>query len=247
MAFTKKYYRRRYKRNPLKNVYTKTGAKSQAKQIAWLNKKVNRIARANRPETKQWLTAYSNKQYSSSSLSTTFKTVYLKGPDRNDTDGGRIGDKITVRNVSAHFYFEYFNNAPTGFHDSESSGACIRIIALQRKDSERAYDTTVDANSVVFNYSGTGSGYTMGCSAPLVPGIRSMYRVLYDKTRTITLQRNQMVWDINLKNARNYIYKSDSFVNNVLFIIMVTGLHADVNFTEYVNETDGFKIAYTDA
>lgn len=238
-------YRKRW--TPLKKVYTNTSAKSQAKQIAYLNKKINRLTAANRPETKQWLTAYTNKQYSSSALSTTFKTVYLKGPDRNDTDGGRIGDKINVKNVSAHLYFEYYNTAASGFHNSESSGACIRVIALQRKDSERAYDTTLDANSVIFNYSGSGSGYTMGANAPLVPGISSMFRVLYDKTRTITLQKNQMVWDIQLKNARNYIFKSDNFVNNVVFLIVVTGLHADSDFTEYVNETDGFKIAYTDA
>lgn len=247
MASTKKSSRRYRKRTPLKKVYTSTSAKSQAKQIAYLNKKINRVLRTTRPETKQWFTAYTNKQFSSSALSTTFKTVYLKGPDRNDTDGGRIGDKIRIKNVSAHFYFEYYNNSPTGIHDTESSGGVIRIIALQRKNAERAYDTTVDANSIIFNYSGTGSGYTMGGNAPLVPGITSMFNVLYDKTRTITLTKNQMVWDISLKKFSNYRYKSDSFVNNIVFVIVVTGLHADANFTEYVTETDGFKIAYTDA
>lgn len=247
MAPTKKSFRRRSKRTPLKKVYTSTSAKSQAKQIAYLNKKINRVLRATRPEVKQFIPAYSDKQFSSSALSTTFKTVYLKGPQRGDSDGERVGDKIRIKNVSAHFYFEYFNNAPTGVHDTESSGAAIRILALQRKNSERAYDTTVDANSVIYNYSGTGVGYTMGSNAPLVPGITSMFNVLYDKTRTITLTKNQMVWDISLKKFSNYRYKSDTFVNNIVFLIVVTGLHADTNFTEYVNENDAFKMAYTDA
>lgn len=241
----RRFYRKRW--TPLKKVYTNTSAKAQAKQIAYLNKKVNRLTAANRPEIKQFVPAYTNKQFSSSSLSTTFKTIYLKGPNRGDSDGERIGDKIKVKNVSAHFYFEYFNNAATGFHNSESSGACIRIIALQRLNTERAYDTTVDANSIIYNYSGSGTGYTMGANAPLVPGVSSMFRVLYDKTRTITLQRNQMVWDINLKNVRPYIFKSDTFVNNVVFLVVVTGLHADTDFTEYVNENEAIKMAYTDA
>lgn len=241
----RRFYRKRW--TPLKRVYSNTSAKSQAKQIAYLNKKVNRLTAANRPEIKQWISTYTNKQFSSSSLSTTFKTIYLKGPNKGEDQGERVGDKIKVKNVNAHFYFEYFNTATTGFHNSESSGACIRIIALQRKNTERAYDTTVDANSIIFNYSGSGTGYTMGANSPLVPDVTSMFRVLYDKTRTITLQRNQMVWDINLKKIGTWVYKSDSYVNNIVFLVVVTGLHADTDFTEYVNENDGIKIAYTDA
>ena len=240
----RRFYRKRW--TPLKKVYTNTSAKAQAKQIAYLNKKVNRLTYANRPEIKQWISAYGSKQFSSSALSTTFKTIYLKGPNKGEDQGERIGDNIKVKNISARFYFEYYNTAASGFHNSESSGACVRIIALQRKNTERSYDTTIDANSVIFNYSGSGSGYTLGCSSPLVPDITSMFRVLYDKTRTITLQRNQLVWEVNLKKIGPWVYKSDNYVNNVCFLVVVTGLHADSDFTEYVNETDTVKIAYTD-
>lgn len=235
------------KNTPMKKVYSQTSAKSQARQISYLNKRINKLARYNRPEVKQFIPAYANKQFSSSALSTTFATYYLKGPNQGTSDGERIGDKIIVKNVSAHLYFEYYNTATTGYHNTESSGACIRVIALQRKNSERSYDTTIDANSLVYNYSGTGTGYTAGCNAPLVPNITSMYNILYDKTRTITLQRNQIVWDINLRRVRNYEFKDANFVNNVVFVVMVTGLHADTDFTEYVNETISMKMAYTDA
>lgn len=247
MAFRKKSYRRKGRRTPLRKVYTSTSAKSQARQIAYLNKKVNAIAAANRPELKQWISAYSTKDFSSSVLSNTFKTIYLKGPNKGEDQGERIGDKIKIKNVSAHFYFEYYNNSATGIHDTESSGACIRILALQRKNTERAYDTTVDAGNIIANYSGTGAGYSLGCVSPLVPGIRSMFRILYDKTRTITLTKNQLTWEVNLKNVYSHIYKSDNYVNNVVFLVVVTGLHADANFTEIVAENDCFKIAYTDA
>lgn len=242
-------FRRSYRRrsNPLKRVYSRTSAKSQARQIGYLNKKVNALARANRPEIKQIISSYQTQQYTSSALSSTFKTYYFKGPDQGTGDNQRIGDKIKVKNVNMNMYFEYYNNAATGYHNTESSGGCIRVIALQRKNTERYFDTTVDANSIIYNYSGTGAGYTLGATAPLWPNITSMYHVLYDKTRTITLDRNQLVWDVKLTNVRDYEYKDAGYVNNVVFLIVVTGLHADTDFTEYVTSTVGFKMAYTDA
>lgn len=248
MAFRRKYYRRRY--TPMRKVYTKTGAKSQARQIAWLNKKVNRIARANRPEVKQWLPANETFSFSNSSLgpnSSPYAAVYLKGPDQNLTDGGRQGSLINIKNLSAHFYFEYYNNSTSGYHTSESAGAAIRILAIQRKESDTLYSSSITPGMFIFNYSYSGAGYTGACNAPLVPNITADYRILYDKTRTISINKNQMVWEFNLKNVRNYIYKADTYVNNVMFLILVTGLHADTDFTDYVTGAGSFKIAFTDA
>lgn len=248
MAYRRRSYRRR--RTPLRRVYTATGAKSQARQIAYLNKKVNRIARANRPEVKQWLPANETFSFANSTIGpgvSPFAAVYLKGPDQNLTDGGRQGSYINVKNVSAHFYFEYYNNSTTGYHTSESAGAVIRILAIQRKESDTLYSSSITPGMFIFNYSSSGAGYTGACNAPLVPNITADYRILYDKTRTISISKNQLTWEFNLRNVRNHIYKSDTYVNNVMFLILVTGLHADTDFSDYVTGAGSFKMAYTDA
>lgn len=239
----------RRRSNPLRKVYSHTSAKSQAKQIAYLNKKVYRLTKANRPEIKQWAPAQETFSFSNSSLgpsSSPFAAVYLRGPYKGTADTDRVGNVIRPLNVGAHFYFEYFNNSQTGYHTSESSGCAIRILAIQRKECDTLYSSSITPGMFISNYSSTGTGYTAACTAPLVPNVTTDYRILYDKTRTITNARNQIVWDINLKKVRRFRWKQDDYYNNVMFLILVTGLHADTDFEEHVTGAGSFKVAYTD-
>lgn len=248
------YRKRRYNRTLSKrNVYLNRSAKSQAKQIASLNRKINYVYRQSKPETKQWITDPHTYSFSNSSVgpsASPYAVEYLSGPVLGDGDDQCIGSTYKVKGVQARFYFEYYNNSQNGgYHTSESAGATIRVIAVQRKDNLNKYYSPITPSDLLEKYSSTGAGYTASSCSPLISNITKQFRVLYDKTRVITINKNQMVWRVSLRNVRpiNKDKNDHDKVNNVIFFVLVSGLHADTDFSEYVTGSGIYKYAFTDA
>lgn len=142
---------------------------------------------------------------------------------------------------------EYYNSSENGYHNTESAGAQYRILVVQRKTSTTTQTSFPTIGDILQFYGNTGPSYTMAASSPLSNGFATQFRLLTERRGTITSDSNQRMMTVHFK-PRTIRYDPDNdFVNGVYILILVSGLHFDTNFTEYVTMTVGQKFVYTDA
>lgn len=250
MAYKRRYRRRVYKRarRLLSNrtVYGKTSAKSQARQIATLRNRVNYFARRNRPELKSKFSGSSAFTFDNSSASNTWKCYPGIVPEAGTGNDQRIGDYIRVKSLTWYFTFEYYHDLPGTSMNPDSKGGMIRVVLLQMKQPVSSLFIT-DRAHVLENWSDSGSAYTQQIITPLRTGITETFRVLADRKWTITDDKNQLVKKITVKPT-NYRFMADGTLNNVLCMVVTSGLHWDSSaYTQYIKGTFSDKIVYTDA
>lgn len=242
---------RRYKRNrsrklSTRNIFSNRSAKSQANQIYALNRRVSRISKAMRPEIKTYISTSNSRNYTSDLLGNIYGEYVFPNIPQGSGESQRVGDIIRVKNWNIYISMEYFNNSDTGYHNSESSGAQWRLICLQPRNT--VVRGSLEITDLIHNASNSGSDYTLMGLAPLVEGITSDYYILYDRHGTITSDSNQRMIKVSLNNVRPIRWTSQEGESNLpLFVIVITGLHYDSNFTETVQVSSLQKIAYTDA
>lgn len=239
--------RRNRRRLSNRNVFAKTSAKSQARQIAALRNRINSVYRRTRPEVKNVVADAINTSFSSGALSTIWFTGILPKPDvGNTSDLGAIGNYVRNLGCQLNSVFEYYNNSTTGYHDSESAGCQLRFIILQRKVTE-LYSTSYDLNEFLPNPSNTGAEYSTLCVKPLRTGITDKWDVLLDRKYVLTSDKNQLALKLKFKPKPYRFNNSNSNIfNYVKYVIVVSGLHFDENFKEYVEGSIVSKLAYTD-
>lgn len=247
-SFGPRRFRRpiRYRRRTLssRNVFLNTGAKSQAKQIAALNRKVHKIARASKPEKKVITESPQQATFSSRAGGDVHLVFTVPEIINGSGDKYRIGDKI-FRRDTWNMSFEYYNNSSTGYHESESSGVQVRIICGQWRTPHNNLNTpTVD--QVIDHYDTSGSGYTTAAVAPLLNGITEQCRIFSDRVYYLTSARNQKVIKTKTPWYSNR-FDADGQNNHAFVIVVVAGLHYDSNFSEYVELSHIKKSVFTDA
>lgn len=240
---------RRYRRTTLSNrsIYLKTGAKSQAVQIAALKRKINRVYKAAKPERKQKVSQPLQNDLSSNVGKDVYFTAAAMAINSGPNLDERIGDKI-YRKDKFMLTFEYFNNSSTGYHDSESAGCQVRIICGRWKTPHNvSLVPTVD--SVVSNYSSTGAGYTISAVAPLVPNVSEDKIIYSDKLYYMTSSDNQRCVKVSTPYFLDkYTTNDDVLMSCHSWIIVIgAGLHWDSNFTEVVQFTSMKKTVFTDS
>ncbi len=249
MVYGKFYRRRNYRNNRRRlsnrNIYSKTSAKQQARQIAVLRNRVNRVYKNTRPEIKVLNGSVLSKTLDSQTLLNTYWTIAGPNLEQGPGDGQRIGDKINVKNVQFTFTAEYYNSSQTGYHGGESAGTTMRIIIGQFK-SPRAYNIVPTIDNVLSSSSNTGATYTHQALIPLKNGITEDYNILKDMKFTMTSSRNQRLIKLNIK-PRSIRWDSDGEYNNIWVMVVSAGLHHDTDFSEFVEMTANIKMAYTDA
>lgn len=248
MAYYKRKYnaRKRFNRKlSTRRIFGNRSAKSQANQIYSLNKKVNRIYKKTRPETKVLTGVSATYTYSSSAFSSSYQTYYILPPASGSGDNERVGDKIYYKSVSLGLYAEYYNDSNTGYHDSESSGCVVRVLGLKRK-RPAIFNDTVGITDVLSNASGTGSDYTLLCETPFKTGITQNYRIVCDKKFNLTSNRNQFHTRVYAKRPGLCRFQDTNVYNGFIWFIIVSGLHYDENFKEYAKITVSSKQVYTD-
>lgn len=243
----RKYNRRSNRRLSNRRIFGRTSAKSQATQIAALRNRINTVYKRTRPEVKNVVAPAINMSFSSGALSSIWFTGIFPKPDvGNASDVGSIGNYVRNLGCQLNTVFEYYNNSVSGYHDSESSGCQLRFIILQRKSTE-LYTTSYDLNEFLPNPSNTGAEYTTLCVKPLRTGITEKWDVLMDRKYIMTSDKNQLALKLKFKpKPYRFDNANANIFNYVKYIIVVSGLHFDENFKEYVEGSIVSKLSYTD-
>lgn len=252
MAYAKRVARRKYRLRRRLNaalstrrIFSNRGARSQAVQINALRKRINHVYRMTKPETKIKLSDNKISQFSSSSLSSVWAYMSMPVINNGNTDQDRLGNLINMKTLTYFLSGEYFNNSPSGYHDTESSGAQVRFVVLQYKDATSTTNVP-QLSEILDGGSTTGAGYTLLAVRPLTTNITQKMKVLYDKSWPVTLEKNQFFRRVTVHPGK-IRYESDGSCNYVRAFMIVTGLHADTDFTEHVHAAWQCKAAYTDA
>lgn len=229
------------------SIFGKTSAKSQARQIAALKRRVSRVYKNCRPEIKSFVGDAETISYTSSSTSSYYRIYPLVSPVQGTSDEDRVGNAINVKSLKLYLTAEYFNNSSTGYHNSESAGCQVRVVVGQFRTAHAS--NAIPFISELFEYSaGTGPTYTQMSVVPLKQGITTKYRILRDYRFPMTTDRNQKIITLDVK-PRNYKWYTTNVENhnNCWVAIVVTGLHWDEDFKETCMITFSNKIVYTDA
>lgn len=246
-----RYFRRRgyrsRKRNTLstRNIFANRSAKSQANQIFKLRKRLNYISKVNRPETKVKYNSASSFSFDSSTLLNTYTSFCVPLPSLGDSDSDRTGDFIRCKSLQLNLSIEYYNSSQTGYHPSESSGSAYRVIVGQYKRAMGASNPTV--SGVLQESSNSGSAYTNQSVCPIKTGQTQYSDILFDKSYTISINKNQAIHKLRIKPHNIRFDDSQSQANYIWVIIISAGLHSDMNFTEYIEGTYSTKLVFTDA
>lgn len=250
MAYGKFNKRRSASRNRRflsnRNVYRKTSAKSQARQIATLRNRINKVYKQCKPEIKTIVTSAETLNYTSESISSYYRFYPMTSPTPGTDDKERIGNFIRVINGVLYLSAEYFNTSTTGYHNTESSGCQVRIVIGQFKRPVGA--TAIPSIDEIFEFaSNHGANYTQMAISPFREGISNSHVILKDIRFTMTSDRNQKMLRIGFKPRLPYLFDESGKFPNTWAAIIVTGLHYDTDFTETVKVTVSDKLVYTDS
>lgn len=113
--FRRRFGRRYYKRNrrlSKANIYGNRSARSQAGQIAALNRKINNVAKRTKPEYHIVNSSSYAKSFTSGAFSSTYIRIPQPVPSANSaSDSGFVGDMCHMLSLTLHGYCEYFNNS----------------------------------------------------------------------------------------------------------------------------------------
>lgn len=242
--FSRKSYRRKSGRLSTRRIYSNRSARSQSNQIIALRNRINHLSNVNRPETKVFYSNASSFSFDSQTITNTYKSFLVPLPSLGDADNERIGDFIRIKSLQLNISAEYYNSSNSGYHDTESSGSAYRIVIGQYKQPT---SHTPVISGVLQESSNTGAAYTNQSVCPLITGMTTFCNILFDKSYTITTNKNQVIHKLRIKPHNIRFQTQNSDVNHIWVMIISAGLHSDTNFSEFIKGTYSTKLTYTDA
>lgn len=241
MAYGKRYRRyggrrgRRVLSN--RNVYGKTSAKSQARQIAALRSRVNRVFRNTRKEIRNYQETFTQ-TFTNSSISSVYDTFSL-------TDEFMSGQWTRLRGLSINGILEYGDNREAYPGVDITRSGSVRIIVyqtLQSRNAETGVQSLVEIGSV-------GDDYELNTTRPLKDGVSSFVKILADRVYTLSNQVPQKRVHISLRRLLN-LHKetTDNYARGSISIGVITsGLHwTSGGYTEQIKATLIAKQVYTE-
>lgn len=258
---SRKGYRRNRKLSKA-NIYGNRSAKSQSRQIAAINSKLNRYIKQNRPEIRTIFRTYSH-EFNNSALNSNYSGVSLSPYSANFTADDNVysvepeGNFCRCKGISVRLITQYADNWRDSIADaSHDPSAGYHIIIFQ----EKLAAPLSQASSVtpiiqdIFNFSNSQSSGDENLTAPLVSGITSTYKILYHKVFTINRYHPTRLHNINIPESKclnfskevNSSGASTTGKGRVWCLLFTGGLHYDIDYTARINATMSLKIAYTD-
>lgn len=233
----KKYFRRRTLST--RSIYNKRNSKSQANQIYALNKKVNAIARANRPDTYLMTNGPISQQFTNETLASVSKS-YGSGLTPHGTYCRLLDFTITGT-------FEYADNKEAYPGVDVPRAGTIRLVIWQSLTSKASASVQQIGNLI--ELAGTGAGYELNTTRPFKPGITANVKILYDKTYVVSNQMPVRQFKAHIKNLLPMrMEPGDLKPQGELYYGFVTsGLHyGSAAYSEYITCNFIAKLAYND-
>lgn len=227
-------YRRNYRRRTLSSysIATRTGARSQAKQIYALNRRITAIQRMTKPEIMTYNQSFSGTN--SSATDGVYAYVARQIPSNIDGDFARL--LSTTWYITANYNTMSEDVQPVTF----------RVVLLQLRSTR---GTDVD-RSDIFNSNVNVSSLTQAQAksdvfGPLATGLSGICRVIADRKIYLSYQRPQAFTRIISKRLLNYrLGDSSESVPKGQIICYITGWSpASLDVSVTLNS----KLAYTDA
>ena len=162
----------------------------------------------NRPELKVLYSDASSFSFDSQTVMNTYKSFLIPLPLLGDGDNQRIGDFIRIKSLQLNISAEYYNSSDSGYHNTESAGSAYRIIIGQYKQPS---SHVPDISGVLQESSNSGAAYTNQSVCPLITGMTTFCHILFDRSYTISTNKNQVIHKLRVKprNIRFQTQNSD--------------------------------------
>lgn len=258
----KRYNRRRNAKKSLSNynIATKTGAKSQAKQIYYLKKRINRIQRMNKPEiitiqrTGQPIDARSSQGFFGWIINTNSEGVAGITPSLGPQESNIIGQTTAYppNNFARLHSFSLYGNMHYELNNVEREPITLRIVIIQTKTTRGSDVNAGDVFTSGFN----NLDHFESTFGPLQTGLARTCKVLSDKRYTLTSQRPSVNIRTNLRYLKNYYRdnnssstsgsSSESVGKGTIYVLYsIYSISAAVNKMATLETV--CKLAYTDA
>lgn len=241
-------YRRRRGRRTLRssNVYRRTSAKSQARQIVALNKKVSRMYRSLRPDTQVYVTNPIVHVFNNSSVAgVSYSSQYTASTFR-DADGVLFaldpGDTRRLYNLRLHGTIEYSDNYPDIAAVDHQRTCSIRVVLCQ---SVRSASSALSPDSVLQVVT-SGDGYELNTVRPLRDNVTSYVKVLYDKSYMMSDQSpiRMVKWNFRkLLSWRRDAIDGNYHYGSFFILITTAGLHWDSSYSQQLKFSYMMKLA----
>lgn len=217
MAYFRKrynYYRRGKKHLSNYNIATKTGAKSQAKQIYYLKKRVNKIQRLTKPE----IVTIQRNSKSLDLVSSQSVVGWLFGEDPGNLQGitpvlGPINsnlvgqtDASVPNNFARLLNFKLYGNMQYTSLTETSVPVNVRIVIVQTRSSR---PSDISPNDI-FTSNSNGVDNFSAVFGPLQTGLARTCKVLSDKRYCLSYQRPSINIRTSLKYLMNFYRDANS-------------------------------------
>lgn len=255
-------YRKNYRRNrklTKTNIYLNRSARAQSKQINALNQKIKAVYKATRPETLTRVYSFHN-IFTNSSMGDSAKVQqYSPWDSTNETSGDSPttphGEYARALGLQIRLMFQYNDNFSTSLsaldHDPSAG---YRIIILQQKASTAINGTApVTVENIVNVSQSMFSQSEYQLLAPLADGITSLYKVLFDKTYTISREHPCRSHRLSFKKLIGFSREkavgsatSPDCRGRITILYITGGLHWDSQYSAQIDMTQTAKITYSD-
>lgn len=255
----RKYYRKRYyrKRRILKksSIFGKKSAKSQAKQIYALNKKINRVEKLTKPEILVHNCPKCNEitidcRPDAEPAPKTLDTLYgflisdLKHSQTNHgyTNFAYTGKLCRVQNMVIYHTME-MSRSPQSGYDSAPQDAYVRI-------TYQKIFKNLDIGSNMIKLHNNYSDGAFRVKGPLSEGITAQGKIIYDKVFKLDDNHTKKIVKINFKHFnlrnpdQNELFDAGELYYNIT-VYNATGYSA-VPSPALVKCSTGVKLAYID-
>lgn len=265
MAYFRRY-RKGYRRNrklTKASIYANRSARSQSRQIAKLNSKVNYLTKQNRPEVLSKYWTYT-RTFTNSSLASNYE-IYTWNPWSGNGSGDTgsadpTGNFARCKGISIRLNVEYSDSWSGNVSQSENHQrtASYRFVILQNKSSSLTISSGNSLFDQIFNVSSTLTSGDDNTIKPLRSGLTTEYKVLYSKAFTISNQHPARIHTINIPASKCINFSAHTAPNGdienangvrgtVILAILTGGLHADADYNSQIVMTHCCKLVYTDA
>lgn len=260
--FRKRYNRYRRGKKPLSNynIATKTGRKSQAKQIYYLKKRINKIQRLTKPEivtlqrSGQQIELKSSMGYFGWIVNTNNEGLPEITPVLGPQESNVLGQVTAYppNNFARLQSFRLYGNMRYALSNSTPAPVTLRIVIVQMKTT-RGGD--FGANDV-FTSGYKNLDYFSSTFGPLQTGLARSCKVLSDKRYVLSSARPSVNIRTNLRYLMNFYRDnnnssvggsgSESTGKGVIYVLY--SIYSASNQTDTIGYLDYMcKLAYTDA